>query len=110
MEIAKSIKPSARGELEITSVNNEYLRRGQLKVKLFGRGLAWLDTGTHENLLAAANFVQIVQKRQGLYIACIEEIAYRMGYIDAERLMELAEPMLKTDYGQYLRRVAEGEI
>lgn len=110
VEIAKSIKPSARGELEITSVNNEYLRRGQLKVKLFGRGLAWLDTGTHENLLAAANFVQIVQKRQGLYIACIEEIAYRMGYIDAERLMELAEPMLKTDYGQYLRRVAEGEI
>lgn len=110
IEIAKSIKPSARGELEITSVNNEYLRRGQLKVKLFGRGLAWLDTGTHENLLAAANFVQIVQSRQGLYIACIEEIAYRMGYITAEQLMKLAEPMLKTDYGQYLRRVAEGEI
>lgn len=110
IEIAKSIKPSARGELEITSVNNEYLRRGQLKVKLFGRGLAWLDTGTHENLLAAANFVQIVQSRQGLYIACIEEIAYRMGYITAEQLLKLAEPMLKTDYGQYLRRVAEGEI
>lgn len=110
IEIAKSIKPSARGELEITSVNNEYLRRGQLKVKLFGRGLAWLDTGTHENLLAAANFVQIVQSRQGLYIACIEEIAYRMGYITSEQLMKLAEPMLKTDYGQYLRRVAEGEI
>ena len=82
----------------------------QPAVCIAGRGLAWLDTGTHENLLAAANFVQIVQKRQGLYIACIEEIAYRMGYIDAERLMELAEPMLKTDYGQYLRRVAEGEI
>ena len=110
IEIAKSIKPSARGELEITSVNNEYLRRGQLKVKLFGRGLAWLDTGTHENLLAAANFVQIVQSRQGLYIACIEEIAYRMGYITAEQLLKLAQPMLKTDYGQYLRRVAEGEI
>lgn len=110
IEIAKSIKPSARGELEITSVNNEYLRRGQLKVKLFGRGLAWLDTGTHENLLAAANFVQIVQSRQGLYIACIEEIAYRMGYITSEQLLKLAEPMLKTDYGQYLRRVAEGEI
>ena len=110
IEIAKSIKPSARGELEITSVNTEYLRRGQLKVKLFGRGLAWLDTGTHENLLAAANFVQIVQSRQGLYIACIEEIAYRMGYITSEQLLKLAEPMLKTDYGQYLRRVAEGEI
>lgn len=110
IEIAKSITPSARGELEITSVNNEYLRRGQLKVKLFGRGLAWLDTGTHENLLAAANFVQIVQSRQGLYIACIEEIAYRMGYITSEQLLKLAEPMLKTDYGQYLRRVAEGEI
>lgn len=110
IEIAKSIKPSARGELEITSVNNEYLRRGQLKVKLFGRGLAWLDTGTHENLLAAANFVQIVQSRQGLYIACIEEIAYRMGYITSKQLLKLAEPMLKTDYGQYLRRVAEGEI
>lgn len=110
VSIAKSIKPSARGELEITSVNNEYLRRGQLRVKLFGRGLAWLDTGTHENLLAAANFVQIVQKRQGLYIACLEEISYRMGYISRAQLLALAEPMLKTDYGQYLRRVAEEEI
>ena len=110
VSIAKSIKPSARGELEITSVNNEYLRRGQLRVKLFGRGLAWLDTGTHENLLAAANFVQIVQKRQGLYIACLEEISYRMGYINRAQLLALAEPMLKTDYGQYLRRVAEEEI
>ena len=110
VSIAKGVKPSPRGELEITSVNNEYLRRGKLKVKLFGRGLAWLDTGTHENLLAAANFVQIVQSRQGLYIACVEEIAYRMGYITADDLMQLAQPMLKTDYGQYLRRVAEGEI
>ena len=91
-------------------MNNEYLRRGQLRVKLFGRGLAWLDTGTHENLLAAANFVQIVQKRQGLYIACLEEISYRMGYINRAQLLALAEPMLKTDYGQYLRRVAEEEI
>ena len=110
VSIAKSVKPSPRGELEITSVNNEYLRRGKLRVKLFGRGLAWLDTGTHENLLAAANFVQIVQSRQGLYIACLEEIAYRMGYITADDLLNLAQPMLKTDYGQYLRRVAEGEI
>lgn len=110
VSIAKAVEPSARGELEITSINNEYLRRGQLKVKLFGRGLAWLDTGTHENLLAAANFVQIVQKRQGMYIACIEEIAFRMGYISAAQLAELARPMLKIEYGQYLMRVAEGEI
>jgi glucose-1-phosphate thymidylyltransferase len=110
IEIAKGVTPSARGELEITSINNEYLRRGQLKVKLFGRGLAWLDTGTHENLLAAANFVQIVQKRQGMYISCIEEIAYRMGYISAQQLSALAEPMLKTEYGQYLKSIAEGEI
>jgi len=110
VEIAKTVKPSKRGEIEITSVNNEYLRRGKLKVTLFGRGLAWLDTGTHENLLAAANFVQIVQNRQGLYIACIEEIAYRMGYITKEQLLKLAEPMLKIEYGQYLKKVAEGEI
>lgn len=108
--IAKTVKPSARGEIEITSINNEYLRRGQLKVVLLGRGMAWLDTGTHENLLAAANFVQIVQSRQGMYIACIEEIAYRMGYITREQLIALAQPMLKTDYGQYLIRVAEEEI
>ena len=108
--IAKTVKPSARGEIEITSINNEYLRRGQLKVVLLGRGMAWLDTGTHENLLAAANYVQIVQSRQGMYIACIEEIAYRMGYITREQLISLAQPMLKTDYGQYLIRVAEEEI
>ena len=110
VEIAKSIKPSERGELEITTVNNEYLKRGDLRVNLFGRGLAWLDTGTHENLLAAANFVQIVQSRQGVYIACLEEIAYRMKYISREQLLALAEPMLKTDYGQYLKRVAEEEL
>lgn len=110
VNIARSIKPSPRGELEITTVNNEYLKRGDLRVNLFGRGLAWLDTGTHENLLAAANFVQIVQSRQGVYIACLEEIAYRMKYISREQLLALAEPMLKTDYGQYLKRVAEEEI
>lgn len=110
VEIAKTVQPSARGEIEITSINNEYLRRGTLKVQPFGRGLAWLDTGTHENLLAAANFVQIVQKRQGVYIACIEEIAYRMGYITKEQLTALAQPMLKTEYGEYLIKVAEGEI
>ena len=110
VEIAKTVQPSVRGEIEITSINNEYLRRGDLKVQPFGRGLAWLDTGTHENLLAAANFVQIVQKRQGVYIACIEEIAYRMGYITKEQLIKLAQPMLKTEYGEYLVKVAEGEI
>ena len=110
VEIAKTVKPSVRGEIEITSINNEYLRRGTLKVVLLGLGMAWLDTGTHENLLAAANFVQIVQSRQGMYIACIEEIAYRMGYISKEQLVSLAQPMLKTDYGQYLLRVAEEEI
>ena len=110
VSIAKTITPSERGELEITAVNNAYLRRGDLKVKLFGRGLAWLDTGTHESLLEAANFVSIIQKRQGLYVSCIEEIAYRMGYISKEKLIEIAQPMLKTEYGQYLLRVAEGVI
>lgn len=108
VSIAKSIKPSARGELEITAVNNAYLERGDLQVMIFGRGLAWLDTGTHESLLEAANFVSIIQKRQGLYVACIEEIAFRMGYIDRKALLELAEPLLKTDYGRYLVKVAEG--
>lgn len=107
VEIAKSITPSARGELEITSVNNEYLQQGSLRVELFGRGMAWLDTGTHEGLLEAADFVSIVQKRQGLYISCIEEIAYRMGYITRDKLLELASPMLKTDYGKYLVRIVE---
>jgi len=107
IEIAKHIKPSARGEIEITAVNNEYLRRGTLRVELFGRGMAWLDTGTHEGLLEASNFVSIIQRRQGLYISCIEEIAYRRGYISKQQLIELAITMLKSDYGQYLMRVAE---
>lgn len=110
VKIAKSIVPSARGELEITSVNSTYLRHGKLRVELFGRGMAWLDTGTHEGLLEAADFVSIVQKRQGLYVSCIEEIAYRMGYITRDRLLELAQPMMKTDYGRYLRRVAEEKL
>ena len=110
IEIAKSIKPSKRGELEITAVNNEYLRRGDLKVNLFGRGMAWLDTGTHESLLEAANFVSIIQKRQGMYVACIEEIAYRMGYISKKQLISLAQPLLKTQYGEYLMRVSEEKI
>jgi glucose-1-phosphate thymidylyltransferase len=109
VEIAKNVKPSGRGEIEITAVNNEYLRRGKLKVELFGRGMAWLDTGTHRGLLEAANFVEAIQTRQGLYVACIEEIAYRKGYINAEQLMKLAEPLLKTEYGQYLRETIHSE-
>ena len=105
--IAKNVQPSSRGELEITAVNNEYLRRGKLRVEILGRGMAWLDTGTHDGLLEAAEFVSIVQKRQGLYISCIEEIAYRKGWITKEKLLEIAQPMLKTDYGQYLTRIAE---
>lgn len=105
VKIAKQIKPSARGEKEITAVNNEYLCRGTLRVELFGRGMAWLDTGTHDGLLEAADFVSIIQRRQGLYISCIEEIAYRRGYITRAQLVELAEPMLKTEYGKYLMRL-----
>ena len=107
VEIAKNVKPSQRGELEITSINNEYLKRGKLKVELFGRGMAWLDTGTHKGLLDASNFVEAVQTRQGLYIACLEEIAYRKGYIDKEKLLELAKPLMKTEYGQYLVKVSK---
>lgn len=107
VEIARNITPSARGELEITAVNNAYLERGQLQVKLFPRGMAWLDTGTYDGLLEAARFVSIIQKRQGLYISCIEEIAYRKGYISRAELLRLAEPLLKTEYGQYLLRIAE---
>lgn len=110
VDIAKNVKPSARGELEITSVNNEYLRRGKLKVQLFGRGMAWLDTGTYENLLEAARFVEIIQKRQGLHVSCIEEIAYRKGFISREQLLELAQPLMKTEYGRYLQAVAEEEL
>lgn len=107
VNIAKNLKPSARGEIEITGVNNEYLRLGALKVDLFGRGMAWLDTGTHRAMLEASNFVETVQTRQGLYIACIEEIAYRKGFIDREKLLEQAQRMKTTDYGQYLMRLAE---
>jgi glucose-1-phosphate thymidylyltransferase len=105
VEIAKNVTPSHRGELEITSINNEYLKRGTLKVELFGRGTAWLDTGTHKGLLDASNFVEAIQNRQGLYVACIEEIAFRMGYINKDQLLELAQPLLKTDYGKYLKRI-----
>ena len=110
VEIAKSVEPSERGELEITAVNNEYLRRGKLKVELFGRGMAWLDTGTHKGLLDASNYVEAVQTRQGLYIACLEEIAYRKGYISKEQLLELAKPLMKTDYGKYLVKVSQENI
>lgn len=109
IEIAKNVQPSARGEVEITSINNEYLKQGTLNVGILGRGTAWLDTGTHKGLLEASNFVEAIQSRQGLYVACIEEIAYRMGYISKEELIVLAEPLLKIDYGQYLLRIAETE-
>lgn len=102
IEIAKNVKPSDRGELEITSVNEEYLKRGKLKVELLGRGMAWLDTGTHEGLLEASNFIETIQKRQGLYIACLEEIAYLKGYINDKELLNTANELKKTDYGQYL--------
>lgn len=108
VDIAANVKPSARGEIEITSINNEYLRRGTLRVETLGRGFAWLDTGNHDSLLDAADFVAAFQKRQGLYISCIEEIAYRRGFIDKEQLLKLAEPLLKTNYGQYLVEVANG--
>ena len=106
VQIAKSIRPSNRGELEITAINKAYLREGKLQIELLGRGMAWLDTGTYEGLIEASNFVQTIQKRQGLYVACIEEIAYRKGFISKERLVELAESMLQIEYGQYLLRVA----
>jgi len=110
VEIAKSIKPSARGELEITAVNNEYLRRGQLRVVKFFRGMAWLDTVSYDGLQEASQFVNIIQKRQGLYVSCIEEIAYRRGFIDKAQLLRLAQPLMKTDYGEYLQAVAEEDV
>ncbi len=108
VEIAANVKPSARGEIEITSINNEYLQRGDLRVETLGRGFAWLDTGNHDSLLDAADFVAAFQKRQGLYISCIEEIAYKRGFINKEQLLQLAEPLLKTNYGKYLVEVANG--
>ena len=102
VEIAKNIKPSARGELEITTVNQEYLNRHQLKVLTLQRGFAWLDTGTHDSLSEASTFIEVIEKRQGLKVACLEEIAYKQGWIDADQLRELAKPMLKNQYGQYL--------
>ena len=108
VEIARNVKPSARGEIEITSVNNVYLEKGNLYVETLGRGFAWLDTGNHEMLLDAADFVRAFQKRQGMYISCIEEIAYRRNFIDREQLLLLAEPLLKTDYGKYLEDIANG--
>ena len=107
VEIAKNIQPSARGELEITDVNTEYLRNGKLDVKLMGRGYAWLDTGTHDAMLEASNFIATIEKRQNLKVASLEEIAYRMGYVDANQLYQLAQPLKKNDYGQYLLRLLD---
>ena len=107
MDIAKAVRPSPRGELEITDVNKAYLQAGRLRVEKMRRGYAWLDTGTHESLLQAASFVQTIQARQGLKIACIEEIAYRMGYIDAEQVLRLAQPLKKNDYGKYLEQIVK---
>ena len=106
VEVAKSIKPSARGELEITTVNQHFLNDGELKVQTLQRGFAWLDTGTHDSLAEASIFVEVIEKRQGLKIACLEGIAYRMGWISAERLVEIAQPMIKNQYGQYLLKIA----
>jgi len=110
VDMARALKPSPRGELEITDLNLEYLRRGALRVEKLGRGIAWLDTGTHESLLQAANFIQAIEERQGLKVGCLEEIALRMGYIDAAQAARLAEPLAKTGYGEYLLRVIEQEF
>ena len=106
----RSIKPSARGELEITEVNQRYLELGQLEVKNMGRGMAWLDTGTHESLLEAASFIETIERRQGLKIACPEEIAFRNGYIDAEQVIKIAEPLKKNGYGDYLLRMLDEAV
>ena len=107
VEIAKNIKPSERGELEITSVNQEYLNRHLLKVQTLQRGFAWLDTGTHDSLSEASTFIEVIEKRQGLKIACLEEIAFKQGWIDAEKLKEAAQPMIKNDYGKYLMNLID---
>ena len=107
VDVAKNIKPSARGELEITTVNQEFLKDGELKVRVFGRGFAWLDTGTHDSLAEASTFVEVIEKRQGLKVACLEGIAYRNGWISEERMREIAKPMLKNQYGQYLLKVID---
>ena len=110
LDIAANLEPSARGELEITDVNIEYLRRGRISVELLGRGMAWLDTGTHESLQQATNFIETIEQRQGLKVSCPEEISYRMGYIDADDLSRLAEPMKKSTYGRYLLEIAQEEL
>ena len=109
-EIAASLKPSARGELEITDLNNRYLERGQLQVELLGRGNAWLDTGTHDSLLEASQFIATIEKRQGLKVSCVEEIAWRMGYIDTAALLQLATALGKSSYGQYLSHIANERV
>jgi glucose-1-phosphate thymidylyltransferase len=109
LDVAASLKPSDRGELEITDVNRVYLEKGKLYVEKLGRGIAWLDTGTHQTLLQASNFIQVIEERQGLKIACVEEIAYRMGYIDAAQLETLARPLMKNGYGQYLLTILKQE-
>jgi glucose-1-phosphate thymidylyltransferase len=110
IEKAKSLKPSKRGELEITDLNRLYLEENRLSVKLMGRGMAWLDTGTHDSLLDASNFIATIESRQGLKVACIEEIAYRNGYIDKEQLLKLAEPLKKNHYGEYLIKIADEKV
>lgn len=109
VEIAKNIKPSARGELEITTVNQEYLKRGELKVQTLQRGFAWLDTGTHDSLSEASTFIEVIEKRQGQKVACLEDIAFKKGWITKEKLVEVAQPMMKNEYGKYLLRLAEGK-